>query len=76
MVNKGGTDMWTRELLKRNAKEIFKRNYWTCVGVSLVLAALTGGGSSVIGRIGGNNTSVSYHHYEVIITMEILPEVL
>ena len=40
--------MWTRELLKRNAKEIFKRNYWTCVGVSLVLAALTGGGSSVI----------------------------
>ena len=23
--------MWTRELLKRNAKEIFKRNYWTCV---------------------------------------------
>ena len=55
--------MWTRELLKRNAKEIFKRNYWTCVGVSLVLAALTGGGSSVIGRIGGNNTSVSYHHY-------------
>lgn len=42
--------MWTRELLKRNAKEIFKRNYWTCVGVSLVLAALTGGGSSVIGR--------------------------
>lgn len=55
--------MWTRELLKRNAKEIFKRNYWTCVGVSLVLAALTGGGSSVIGRIGENNTSVSYHHY-------------
>ena len=55
--------MWTRELLKSNAKEIFKRNYWTCVGVSLVLAALTGGGSSVIGRIGGNNTSVSYHHY-------------
>ena len=55
--------MWTRELLKRNAKEIFKRNYWTCVGVSLVLAALTGGGSSAIGRIGGNNTSVSYHHY-------------
>ena len=31
--------------------------------MSLVLAALTGGGSSVIGRIGGNNTSVSYHHY-------------
>ena len=45
--------MWTRELLKRNAKEIFKRNYWTCVGVSLVLAALTGGGSSV---------TVSYTH--------------
>ena len=55
--------MWTRELLKRNAKEIFKRNYWTCVGVSLVLAALTGGGSSVVGKIGGNDTSVSYHHY-------------
>lgn len=55
--------MWTRELLKRKQKKYLKEISWTCVGVSLVLAVLTGGGSSVIGRIGGNNTSVSYHHY-------------
>ena len=55
--------MWTRELLKNNAKEIFKRNYWPCVGVALVLGVLTGGTGTIAGRIGGGNSSVSYHHY-------------
>lgn len=55
--------MWTRELLKNNAKEIFRRNYWTCVGVSLVLTVLIGGGGSVVGRIGENNINISYHNY-------------
>ena len=35
--------MWTRALLKKNAKEAFKRNYWTCVGVSLIALILSGG---------------------------------
>lgn len=34
--------MWTRKLLKDNAKIAFQRNYWTCVLVSLVLAAVLG----------------------------------
>lgn len=34
--------MWTRQLLKENAKVAFKRNYWTCVAVSLI-AMLLGG---------------------------------
>lgn len=55
--------MWTRELLKTNAKEIFKRNYWPCVGVSLVLGVLTGGVGTVAGRARGN-TGISYNHYE------------
>ena len=28
--------MWTRKLLKDNAKIAFRRNYWTCVAVSFV----------------------------------------
>ena len=36
--------MWTRSLLKENAKIAFKRNYWICVAVSAILM-LIGGGS-------------------------------
>ncbi len=37
--------MWTRKLLKENAKVAFKRNYWICVIVSLI-AMVLGAGSS------------------------------
>lgn len=37
--------MWTRKLLKENAKIAFQRNYWTCVFACL-LAGLLGGGIS------------------------------
>lgn len=33
--------MWTRQLLKENAKIAFKRNYWSCVLVSFIAAFLT-----------------------------------
>ena len=33
--------MWTRELLKRNAKEIFKRNYWKWSLLSSGLAKIS-----------------------------------
>ncbi len=32
--------MWTRQLLKENAKSAFRRNYWTCVAVSVIAALL------------------------------------
>ena len=34
--------MWTRSELKERAKTAFKRNYWKCVLVALILAVLTG----------------------------------
>lgn len=36
--------MWTRQLLKENAKVAFKRNYWLCVAVSAIAMFLMGGG--------------------------------
>ncbi len=36
--------MWTRAEIKAAGKAAFKRNYWTCVMVSLLLAILVGGG--------------------------------
>lgn len=39
--------MWTRALLKENGKKAFKRNYWTCVLVSVILGLLVGNGSGV-----------------------------
>lgn len=36
--------MWTRSELKERAKVAFKRNYWKCVLVALLLALLMGGG--------------------------------
>lgn len=40
--------MWTRGLLKENAKIAFKRNYWACVAVSVIAAFL---GVSTMGSI-------------------------
>ena len=39
--------MWTRQLLKENAKVAFKRNYWLCVAVSAIAMFLMGGGASI-----------------------------
>lgn len=39
--------MWTRQLLKENAKVAFKRNYWLCVAVSAITMFLMGGGIGV-----------------------------
>lgn len=38
--------MWDRVEFKRSAKSNFKRNYWPCVAVSILLVILTGGGSA------------------------------
>ncbi len=39
--------MWTRQLLKENAKVAFRRNYWLCVAVSAITMFLMGGGIGV-----------------------------
>ena len=46
--------MWTRQLLKENAKVAFKRNYWLCVAVSAITMFLMGGG---IGINAGNTNA-------------------
>lgn len=33
---------WTRERLKENGKIAFKRNYWSCVAVSVIMAVIAG----------------------------------
>lgn len=40
--------MWSRADLKENAKVAFKRNYWTCVAVSVIAALLCGEFSSSV----------------------------
>lgn len=49
--------MWTRQMLKINAKQLFQKNYWVCVGVAFILSVLgTGGGFN------GVNISYKYTH--------------
>lgn len=50
--------MWTREELKRNAKDVLRRSYWRCFLVCLVIGALCGElssrASSAAGGADGN----------------------
>lgn len=42
--------MWTRKEIKRRAKEVVKKNYWTAIIVCFLLALITGEfGNSIIG---------------------------
>ena len=64
--------MWTRALLKQNAKTAFKRNYWMCVAVSFVSLILTGGFS-----FGSSNTvSLTEEHQDFDYSAEALLEFL
>lgn len=62
--------MWTRRLLKENAKIAFKRNFWACVAVSLIAIFLGGSTSSSVVNINFNvEQTVSldeydYYHYD------------
>ena len=49
--------MWNRANLKANAKVAFKRNYWKCVLVALILSIVAGSGSSTVGSATGSTTS-------------------
>ena len=59
--------MWTRKLLKENAKIAFKRNYWLCVLVSLIAMLLGVGasGSSLEFEYEENRASISTEYGEV-----------
>lgn len=46
---------WTRAMLKENAKQLFKKNYWVCVGVAFILTMLGSG-------VGWGNGGVSFSH--------------
>ena len=48
--------MWTREELKRRAKDVLRANYWTAFVVSLVLVFVSREGSSG----GGSNSGVNF----------------
>lgn len=68
--------MWTRELLKQNAKEAFKRNYWMCVAVSFVTLVLMGGFSINGGStVNVNTTSDTTFDYSMEALMEFLEQV-
>lgn len=55
--------MWTREQLKSNGKICFKRNYWPCVVVALILAIVSGGLSSIGSRFSINiNQGIEYSY--------------
>ena len=63
---------WTRERLKTNGKIAFKKNYWACVAVAVIMGIITGLSSISGGRTGsgasqnslyGNDGfSFSYHY--------------
>lgn len=41
--------MWTRSQLKMNAKQLFKRNYWACVGAAFLMTLFAGGSAGGFG---------------------------
>lgn len=64
--------MWTRQLLKENAKEAFRRNYWLCVAVSAIAMFLMGGGFG----LNFNNTLTVQETESIWNTPEAVSELL
>lgn len=52
---------WTRERLKTNGKIAFKKNYWACVAVSVIMGILVGLSASNGGRVGGSVSGETYY---------------
>ena len=54
---------WTRERLKTNGKIAFKKNYWACVAVAVIMGIITGLSSISGGRTGsGASQNLSLIH--------------
>ena len=43
--------MWSRAQLKGRAKATFKRNYWKCILISLLLTLIAGGSGAASGNL-------------------------
>ena len=54
--------MWTRALLKENAKVAFRRNYWSCVAVGVLTSLLFGGFS-----VGGSSYNIEIEDTKVTV---------
>ena len=54
--------MWTRALLKENAKVAFRRNYWSCVAVGVLTSLLFGGFS-----VGGPSYNIEVEDTKVTV---------
>lgn len=68
--------MWTRALLKKNAREAFQRNYWMCVAVSFVTLVLMGGFTMGGGNtVNLNSSSDTTFDYSMESLMEFLNQV-
>ena len=71
--------MWTRALLKQNAKVAFQRNYWLCVAVSFVTLVLMGGfsvgSSSTVNVSNVNNVSDTSIDYSLESLVEFFEQV-
>lgn len=57
MLRKGIRFMFDRKVLKENGKAAFKKNYWLCVLVSLILLICVGGLAGVTGASYGDKAS-------------------
>lgn len=45
---------WTRDRLKTNGRIAFKKNYWSCVAVAVIMGIITGLSGVNEGRAGGS----------------------
>ena len=54
--------MWTRDLLKMNAKQVLRNNYWMALLVAFVASLLAGGSSNIGPTLTFNYTTGSDHY--------------
>ena len=66
--------MWTRELLKMNAKQVLRNNYWMALLVAFVASLLAGGSSNIGPTLTFNYTTGSDHYnYQYGYDRAVLP---
>ena len=56
---------WTRERLKTNGRIAFKKNYWSCVAVAVIMGIITGLSGVNGGRIKGGMNAKKKHNRTV-----------
>lgn len=66
--------MWTRDLLKMNAKQVLRNNYWMALLVAFVASLLAGGSSNIGPTLTFNYTTGSDHYnYQYGYDRTVLP---